>query len=227
MIATEANTKQCSQCGKTKARSEFYRNRTKKNGYESQCKVCRATYQQSDSGKATYAKAQEKRKQSFPDRLRHCFKNIRRRCNNRECENYKDYGGRGIKCLITFDELYHHITITLGLDSIEKLKGLTVDRKNVNGNYEISNLRIATPSQQQMNCRKHQTYHGKKCSSRFKGVYWIKQRKKWAAKICIDGKDYHLGYFNDEIDAAIAYDEKAIELFGEFACTNQMLGLLN
>lgn len=35
-----------------------------------------------------------------------------------------------------------------------------------------------------------------------------------------NGKKKYLGLFNDEISASKAYDEKAREFFGEFACLN-------
>ncbi len=44
--------------------------------------------------------------------------------------------------------------------------------------------------------------------------------KKWQATIQCDGKSYALGYFENEIDAAKAYDEKAAELFADFAHLN-------
>ena len=37
-----------------------------------------------------------------------------------------------------------------------------------------------------------------------------------------DRKAIHLGYFHDEKEAAKAYKDKAIELFGEFACLNDV-----
>jgi hypothetical protein len=36
----------------------------------------------------------------------------------------------------------------------------------------------------------------------------------------INQKRFHIGYYNIEEDAALAYNEKAIELFGEFVCLN-------
>ncbi len=49
-----------------------------------------------------------------------------------------------------------------------------------------------------------------------KGIYWNKEMKKWRAQIMINGKTYHLGYFDDLEDAKKARQEKARELFGEY-----------
>lgn len=80
------------------------------------------------------------------------------------------------------------------------------------------NLRRATPSQNAMNRNKMK----KKSSSVYKGVYLVKKGnyKAFFARIAINGKDMHLGAFGDEVNAARAYDEKAIKLFGQFARTN-------
>ncbi len=45
--------------------------------------------------------------------------------------------------------------------------------------------------------------------SKFVGVSWYKKNKKWLARIRIDGKQKHLGYFDDEKEAACKYDEQA------------------
>lgn len=55
--------------------------------------------------------------------------------------------------------------------------------------------------------------------SKYKGVSWKKQNKKWVAQIGGSPR-IHLGYYKNEIEAAQAYNKKAKELFGEFACTN-------
>merc|ERR1711965_1246782 len=48
--------------------------------------------------------------------------------------------------------------------------------------------------------------------SKYVGVTWSKQMKKWEAKIKIDGKNKTLGYYHDEKEAARIYDEQAILL---------------
>lgn len=57
-------------------------------------------------------------------------------------------------------------------------------------------------------------------SSKYKGVCWDKHRCKWIVHITINNKYKHLGRFDNEEDAAKAYDKKAKEVFGEFAYLN-------
>lgn len=96
--------------------------------------------------------------------------------------------------------------------------GTETDHRDHNGlNNQRSNLRICTRSQNQHN---YQHDPKKKFSSRFKGVGWYKKYKKWQARICQNDKLIYLGYFDNEIEAAKAYDRKAIELFGDFAYLN-------
>ena len=45
-------------------------------------------------------------------------------------------------------------------------------------------------------------------TSKYIGVNWKKQNKKWRAAIKINGKAKHLGYFDDELEASNAYQEK-------------------
>lgn len=56
--------------------------------------------------------------------------------------------------------------------------------------------------------------------SGYKGVSWYERRGKWRAYIHYKGKQIVLGYFDEVIDAAKAYNEKAQELFGERAGLN-------
>lgn len=95
-------------------------------------------------------------------------------------------------------------------------KGMCVDHIN----HDIldnrkSNLRICTKQQNLWNLKP------KGGTSKFKGVSWRKQEQKWKASICKNGKREAIGLFDEEIDAAIAHDRKAEELFGEYAKTNK------
>jgi hypothetical protein len=83
-------------------------------------------------------------------------------------------------------------------------------------NNQKENLRIVTYSQNHMNRKVKR----KGCSSKYKGVSLDKRCGKWRAYIKKDGKYIHIGNFDNEIDAAKAYDEKALELFGEYASLN-------
>jgi len=95
-------------------------------------------------------------------------------------------------------------------------KGLFVDHRDHNGlNNRKSNLRVCTRKENQQNSRPRRGG-----TSRYKGVHWCNTYKKFRAKIYHDGKQIHIGYFDDEIAAAKAYDKKARELFGEFAFLN-------
>jgi hypothetical protein len=46
-------------------------------------------------------------------------------------------------------------------------------------------------------------------SSQYKGVCWSKRYSKWQANIRYNGKRHHLGYFDDEGEAARARDRAA------------------
>jgi len=94
--------------------------------------------------------------------------------------------------------------------------GQQIDHKNGNGlDNRRCNLRFST---QQQNVQSQRPTRGG--TSKYKGVSWIKQYQKWYACIKCNGKNRNLGYFDNEMEAAKVYDEKAKELFGEFAKTN-------
>jgi hypothetical protein len=76
------------------------------------------------------------------------------------------------------------------------------------------NLRPCTQSQNQANRRKVAG------SSQYKGVTWNQGCRKWQAAVKKDGKNFYLGLFSDEAQAALAYKVAATELHGEFAHSN-------
>ena len=57
-------------------------------------------------------------------------------------------------------------------------------------------------------------------SSKYKGVSWSKQKQKWSVYIKTDVRQLNLGCFDDEVEAAKAYDEAASKYHGEFANLN-------
>ena len=88
---------------------------------------------------------------------------------------------------------------------------------HINGNpldNRITNLRLATQSQNMMNKRKLSSSRGK-----FKGITWHNRNKKWVAQIKKDGKNTYLGSFPSQEEAHAKYREVAQIKFGEFART--------
>lgn len=104
--------------------------------------------------------------------------------------------------------LYMH-RIVLGVNGKEHC-----DHKNGNKlDNRKCNLRQATNSQNMWNsCKQKQNTSG------YKGVF--KHRDSWAARTSFHNKPIHIGTYSTKEEAARAYDEKAKELFGEFARLN-------
>jgi hypothetical protein len=91
-----------------------------------------------------------------------------------------------------------------------------VDHINGNGlDNRRDNIRVCTAQQNQMNRQNHGAH-----SSIYKGVSFHKKNKMWRATINLKGKQLYAGCYSTPEAAAIAYNEKAVELFGEFARPN-------
>lgn len=74
--------------------------------------------------------------------------NMRQRCNNPNNDRYEYYGGRGIKICERWNSFENFFA-----DMGEITKGLTLERIDNDGNYEPSNCRLATHSEQGRNTR--------------------------------------------------------------------------
>lgn len=99
--------------------------------------------------------------------------------------------------------------------------GLEVDHRNRNKlDNRRANLRLATGTQNKRNAGPRRTYAGKPTNSPYKGVFLHRQSGRWNARIRHSGRQHSLGYFDDQVDAARAYDKAALEHHGEFACIN-------
>jgi hypothetical protein len=93
--------------------------------------------------------------------------------------------------------------------------GLVFWRKDETIGYSPKNCGWATKGQMQYATKKRKDASG----SRFKGVSWCKARSLWLMQITKEGVQ-HVAFFPTEREAARAYDDKALELFGEFARPN-------
>ena len=199
-------TQLCLKCKKIKSINAF--NKDRANNYRDNtarwCRICISTM------KKTYKKSPK----CYCYQL---YKNMKSRCENPKHTCYCDYGGRGIKLNFASANIFaHYIVDVMKVDP----RKLQIDRIENNGHYESGNIRFVTSTQNLQNRREN-----KNCSSKYKGVYWNKRRKKWQVSICVNGKPTYLGRFKNEIDAAEAYDAAALKYFTEFALTNKMLGL--
>lgn len=102
-------------------------------------------------------------------------------------------------------------------------KGLVID--HINGNKldnRRCNLRFVTQQQNTFNSKRRTPLRRGVNPSRYKGVTWRNDRKKWQSRICVNGKRHYLGLFESEEDAACAYNEAAKLFFGEYARLNQV-----
>ncbi len=95
---------------------------------------------------------------------------------------------------------------------------LVVDHKDTDKcNNKIDNLRASTHASNSGNTAKR-----KNNRSGYKGVCWSQQNKKWQATISQNYATVHVGFFDDKIEAAQAYNQAALKYFGEFARLNEI-----
>lgn len=122
------------------------------------------------------------------------------RCSDPENLNYSKYGGRGIAVHADWHDLGNFVSwVRENLGDCPE--GHTLDRIDVDGDYEPGNVRWASRSMQAHNRRKL-----KGCTSQFMGVSWHVRTETWRARMKLHGREIHLGHYATEEDAARAYD---------------------
>ena len=124
------------------------------------------------------------------------------------------YASRKIR---TADNKRYMLLMHRDILGLKKGDRLGVDHINHNGlDNRKSNIRICTSQQNCFNRRSHLN-----SASQYKGIC-LSRNGRWRARIFKEGRLLSLGSFISEIDAALAYNKNAQELFGEFACLNNI-----
>jgi hypothetical protein len=100
-------------------------------------------------------------KDNYLIKVRRSWADMRNRTTNPKCDKYKDYGGRGItsddyKFFINFyDDMYESCKSHMDMYGF---KNTTLERIDVNGNYEKNNIKWATWKEQHGNTRRNKKF---------------------------------------------------------------------
>ena len=124
------------------------------------------------------------------------------RCNNPKDKSYKNYGGRGI----TVCEEWLDLKVFIDWCEETYIEGMTLDRINVDKNYQPENCRWVNMSVQNSNKGIKETN-----TSGYTGVTWHKNRNRWCSAIRSQGVLINVGTFKDKMDAVVARDNYIIE----------------
>ena len=143
----------------------------------------------------------------YKTRLYMIWCDMKQRCCNPNDASYIDYGGRGIIVCdnwVSGFESFRNWAMENGYSD-----DLTIDRIDVNGNYEPLNCRWATPSQQMQNTRMR-----KDNKSGVVGVSWDKKARKWHVQISANRKNRNIGYYESLNDAMAARKAAEVKYWG-------------
>ena len=129
------------------------------------------------------------------------WESMKARCYNKNNVKYNNYGGRGIKVCNQWVNSFATFLKDMG----ERPSGLTLDRKDNDGNYKPSNCRWADGTTQNINQRMNS-----KNTTGVRGVSFTKLTGRYECYINYKYKRYHIGHFDtlEEAKAARLLAEK-------------------
>ena len=117
----------CRVCKKEKDISELSKDTSQKYGVQKICIICKRIQAKK------YIKILAKKRKEYPWIL--TLDHIQQRCENPNVRSYKNYGGKGIKCLITKEEL----KFLWFRDKAYLMKQPSIDRKKNDKDYALEN----------------------------------------------------------------------------------------
>ena len=135
--------KLCPKCNVVKPLTEkFFYFRKDSNDFRTNCiKCCNIKNKENrDKNKGYISTYKKEYYKKYP--WKRTLLKIKERCGNQRDKNYPRYGGRGIKCKITEDEL----KFLWFRDNANLMEYPTIDRKENDGNYELSNCQYIEKS---------------------------------------------------------------------------------
>lgn len=121
------------------------------------------------------------------------WRSMIKRCTQIKNVAYHNYGGRGIKVCDRWIERFENFFEDMGK---KPSPNQSLDRIDVNGNYEPGNCKWSTGFEQSRNQRL-----SRKSNSGVRGVSWNARDKLWYAVINVDKKRKHIGCFKTKEEA--------------------------
>lgn len=137
------------------------------------------------------------------------YQSMKNRCYRISNENYKDYGGRGILVCDRWLESFSNFYKDMGEPPSPKH---SLDRIDSEKGYCKTNCKWSTITEQNNNKRLSKDIN----KTGYRGV--TKSRSGYQAMV----KRVYIGHFKTKEEAALAYNQKAIELYGDKAILNEV-----